>query len=161
MIRTAKFSSCRTFRYSLSRVWAPQHPKILFVGLNPSTADETEDDPTVRRCIGFARKWNYGGLVLVNLFAFRSTNPNALLHVDDPIGPANDRYILKSSNATARVVLAWGTKGRILGRDQHVLSLLPGAYCLGVTNDGHPKHPLYLAASTKLQSFPSVIRAAA
>jgi hypothetical protein len=125
----------------------------MFVGLNPSTANELEDDPTVRRCIGFARKWNSGGLILVNLFAYRSTNPAALLEADDPIGPANDGHILASARGASRVVLAWGTRGVFLRRDQHVLSLLPGAHCLGTTRGGHPKHPLYLPGNSRLRPF--------
>lgn len=160
MLRSATFSACRTFRYSLSRVWNPRLSSVMFVGLNPSTADENEDDPTVRRCIGFARKWNCGGLILVNLFAYRCTDPAGLLQADDPIGPANDRVILESASAVGRIVLAWGTGGGLLDRNQHVLSLLPGAHCLGVTKDGHPKHPLYLAGSTRVRPFRAVLAAA-
>jgi hypothetical protein len=129
-------------------------PSVVFVGLNPSTADELQDDPTVRRCVGFTRKWNFGGLILVNLFAYRSTDPVGLLEADDPVGPGNDKYILASARAAKCVVLAWGTKGCLLDRDQHVLSLLPGAHCLGVTKDGHPRHPLYLAGNTGVRPFP-------
>jgi len=157
---SAVFSVCRTYRYSLSRVWNPKRPSVMFVGLNPSTADEQEDDPTVRRCIGFARKWNLGGLILVNLFAYRSTDPAGLVEAGDPVGPGNDKHILASARAAARVVLAWGTKGSLLDRDQHVLSLLPSAHCLGVTKDGHPKHPLYLAGNTVVRPFHRVLVAA-
>jgi len=160
MLRSATFSSCRTFRYSLSRIWKPRLSKVMFVGLNPSTADENEDDPTVRRCIGFARKWNCGGLILVNLFAYRSTDPAGLLQAADPIGPANDRYILKSASAAGRIVLAWGTRGGLLERDEHILSLLPTAHCLGITKDGCPKHPLYLAGNTRLRPYRAVYAAA-
>lgn len=153
MLRSAVFSPCRTYRYSLSRVWNPRLPPVMFVGLNPSTADEQQDDPTVRRCVGFVRKWNFGGLILVNLFAYRSTDPAGLLEIDDPVGPENDKHILTSAHAAGRVVLAWGTKGSFLDRDQHVISLLPDAHCLGVTKNGHPKHPLYLADNTGVRPF--------
>lgn len=153
MLRSAAFCPCRTYRYSLSRVWNPGLPSIMFVGLNPSTADEREDDPTVRRCVGFARQWNFGGLTLVNLFAYRSTDPTGLLEADDPVGPGNDEHILARARAVDRIVLAWGTKGTLLGRDKHVLRLLPAAHCLGVTKNGHPKHPLYLAANTGVRPF--------
>jgi len=132
----------------------------MFVGLNPSTADENEDDPTVRRCIGFGRKWNCGGLILVNLFAYRSTDPASLLEADNPIGPSNDTYILASARAAGLIVLAWGTRGGFLDRDQHVLSLLPGAHCLGITKEGHPKHPLYVAGKTRVRPFRAVPAAA-
>jgi hypothetical protein len=150
---SAAFSPCRNYRYSLSRFWNPTLPSILFVGLNPSTADDQKDDPTVRRCIGFARSWNFGGLILVNLFAYRSTDPSALLEAEDPIGPANDRHILAGAAVASLVVLAWGARGGLLDRDQQVLSFLPNAHCLGTTKDGHPKHPLYLAGSTRLRLF--------
>src|SRR5262249_2332127 len=120
MHRSAAFSRCRTFRYSLSRVWNPRLLIVMFVGLNPSTADEQGDDPTVRRCVGFSRKWNYGGLILVNLFAYRSTDPTGLLDADDPIGPGNDKHILASARVAERVVIGWGNKGSWLARDQHV-----------------------------------------
>lgn len=160
MLRCAVFSPCRTHRYSLSRAWNLKLPSVMFVGLNPSTADEQEDDPTVRRCVGFARQWNFGGLVLVNLFAYRSTDPAGLLGADDPIGPGNDKHIVACARGAERVVLAWGTKGILFDRDQRVLSLLPGAHCLGVTKDGHPKHPLYLAGNTGVRPFRRVLVAA-
>jgi hypothetical protein len=99
MHHSAISSPCRTYRYSLFRVWNPKFPSVMFVGLNPSTADEQEDDPTVRRCVGFARKWNFGGLILVNLFAYRSTDPAGLLEAEDPVGPGNDKHILASARA--------------------------------------------------------------
>lgn len=156
MFRSAAFSPCRRYRYKLSRVWSPTLPAVVFVGLNPSTADEQKDDPTVRRCIGFARKWNFGGLILVNLFAYRSTDPAGLLWAGDPVGPENDEQILASARTAAQVVLAWGAKGNLLDRDQQVLSLLPDAHCLGTTKDGHPKHPLYLAGNTRVRPFRAV-----
>jgi hypothetical protein len=132
----------------------------MFIGLNPSTADDQEDDPTVRRCIGFGRNWKFGGLILVNLFAYRSTDPAHLLDAVDPIGPENDRQILENARAAARIVLAWGTGGGFLDRDQHVLSLLRGGYCLGTTKNGHPKHPLYLAGNTRPRPFIRALDAA-
>jgi hypothetical protein len=153
MLRAAVFSPCRSFRYSLSRVWNPKLPKVMFVGLNPSTADEQKDDPTVRRCITFAQKWSFGGLVLVNLFAYRSTDPEGLLEVDDPIGTENDTHILANARAVGRIVLIWGTKGTLLDRDQHVITFFPDAHCLGFTKDGHPKHPLYLVGNTRMRPF--------
>lgn len=160
MFRSATFSPCRSYRYSLTRVWNPKLPSVMFVGLNPSTADEHGDDPTVRRCIGFARKWGFGGVMLVNLFAYRSTDPSGLLEVDDPIGRGNDRHILSCAGRAKRIVVAWGTKGCLLDRNQDVLAILPRAYCFGVTKEGHPKHPLYLAGDTSVQPFPREVAAA-
>src|SRR5262245_38555366 len=98
MLRSAVFSPCRKYRYSLTRIWDAERPNVMFVGLNPSTADDQVDDPTVRRCIGFARKWRFGGMIIVNLFAYRSTDPNRLQEILDPVGPENDEHIA----ATAR-----------------------------------------------------------
>ena len=155
----AHFSACRQFRYSLTRVWDRDLPAVMFVGLNPSTADESTDDPTVRRCIGFARTCGFGRIVLTNLFAFRSTDPKKLKLVSDPIGPENDEQIIKAACAAARVLVAWGIHGSLYGRDQDVLGFLEKPYCLGITKNGLPKHPLYLAANTKLMRFPqSTIR---
>ena len=153
MQRTARFSPCSTFRYSLSRVWDNSLPQVLFVGLNPSTADDQVDDPTVRRCVGFARDWGYGGVVLVNLFAFRTTQPANLLKADDPIGPENDHWISAELNLAERVVAAWGNHGHLLDRDKQVLDLLEQPYCLGTTKTGCPRHPLYLASSTRLRKL--------
>ncbi len=152
-LSSAEFSACRQYRYALSRIWDPLLPMIAFVGLNPSTADENANDPTVRRCIGFAKTWKYGGLVLVNLFAFRSTDPAGLPMADDPVGPENDASIMRHCKSVKRVVAAWGTHGRLLERDEQVLALLSRPFCLGVTNGGAPKHPLYLAGDTRLRPF--------
>lgn len=117
---------------------------MLFVGLNPSTADAHHDDATVRRCVGFGKRWGFDGLILVNLFAYRSTNPAALLCSLDPVGPANDRWIRRVSSEAKLTVAAWGARGAYLDRDQTVLELLHKPHCLGTTQRGHPRHPLYL-----------------
>jgi hypothetical protein len=90
---SAVFSTCRRYRYVLRRIWDRSTPPAMFVGLNPSTADEVKDDPTVRRCIGYAKRWGFGGLIMTNIFAFRSTDPNALVELDDPVGPRNDAWL--------------------------------------------------------------------
>lgn len=153
MQRSAILSPCRDYRYSLARIWSPTQPTVLFVGLNPSTADDLVDDPTVRRCVGFARRWGFGGMTLVNLFAYRSKDPAELLRATDPIGPGNDDHILEGVRAAERVLLVWGTKGGHLNRDQDILSVLPKVHCLGITKAGHPKHPLYLAGKTRSRLF--------
>jgi hypothetical protein len=153
MQRTARFSRCSEYRYTLSRTWDKSLPRVLFIGLNPSTADDQRDDPTVRRCIGFASEWGYGGLILVNLFAYRSTDPNGLTEVDDPIGPENDRWISVEQAKADRVVAAWGNHGVLLNRDTAVLESLNQAYCLGITKAGCPRHPLYIAAGTRMKKI--------
>ncbi len=153
MQRTARFSPCSRYRYSLSRTWDKSLPRVLFIGLNPSTADDQCDDPTVRRCIGFAQRWGYGGLILVNLFAYRTTDPTGLTEVNDPVGPDNDRWIAIEQTRAERVVAAWGNHGVLLNRDNAVLENLTQVYCLGITKPGCPRHPLYLASKTPLQKL--------
>lgn len=132
------------YRYALGRGWGDRAERVCWVMLNPSTADATVNDPTIRKCIGYSRQWGFGAMVVVNLFALRATNPRELLKVADPIGPRNDE-VLSIQAATARtVVVAWGTKGILMGRDRKVLDRLPPVRHLGLTKDGHPKHPLYL-----------------
>ncbi len=139
-----------TYRYSLERSWGDA-PRVGFVMLNPNRADEVSDDPTIRRCIGFAKFWGYGGLEVVNLFACRAKTPNLLKQVNDPIGKENDRAILNLANRVELIVVAWGNWGTLRGRDRTVIQLLNShstLYCLGTTKLGQPRHPLYLKSDT-------------
>lgn len=145
LIRRASLSRCKTYRYSLTREWGDSGT-VVVVGLNPSTADAQADDPTARRCIRFARSWGYGKLVLLNLFAFRCTDPFRLRRVDDPVGPMNDQSIRRHICEADLILVAWGNHGNILGRDKAVLAWLPNPYSIGVTRKGFPRHPLYVRA---------------
>ena len=117
----------------------------VFVGLNPSTADEVQDDNTIRRCVDYAKKWGYGALCMVNLFAYRATAPAAMKAHASPVGADNDRWLLECAKDAGVIVAAWGTHGKHLQRDQAVKLLLAGKLsCLLRTKDGHPKHPLYV-----------------
>jgi hypothetical protein len=147
---TAHFSPCRTWRYLLTRQVTPLDGKgtVAFIGLNPSTADETADDPTIRRCVGFARRWGFARLQMLNLFAFRSTDPAALLAAADPVGPENDSTIIEVVRGSDFVVCAWGAFPNS-GRAADVLPLIAAPHCLGTTKDGSPRHPLYLRAGTE------------
>lgn len=118
----------------------------LFIGLNPSTADETTDDPTIRRCMGFARAWGYQALCMANLFAYRATKPSDMMGADDPIGPENDHTLATLSKDAGVVIAAWGNHGSFLGRDQAVTRLISQFHCLRLTDSGNPAHPLYLPA---------------
>jgi hypothetical protein len=142
----AIFDPTGTYRYSLWRSWDESAPRIGFVMLNPNCADAVRDDPTIRRCIGFARSWNFGGLEVVNLFAYRTAHPIELRRVCDPIGAENDAYLATLSQRVDQIVLAWGNGGKLQNRDRTVLSLLSPANlcCLGMTQSGQPRHPLYL-----------------
>jgi hypothetical protein len=142
----AVLSPCRTWRYRLERNGLGANDRrLLVIGLNPSTADETLDDPTIRRCIGFARRWGYGRLTVANLFAFRTTDPGALRQAVDPVGPENDRHLLACATADT-ILAAWGGGGNLYGRGAAVCDLLqsPLWLCLGRTSTGQPRHPLYI-----------------
>jgi hypothetical protein len=152
----ALISPCGLYRYWLSREWDADLPRACWVLLNPSTADAVEDDPTIRRCVSFARGWGCGSIVVVNLFALRATDPRQLKQAIDPVGPENDGTIFHQ--AYGRMIVAgWGAHGGLHGRDRKVMELLKGAHqrpmCLGTTKDGSPRHPLYVASATNLQPF--------
>jgi hypothetical protein len=151
----ATFSPCRTWRYSLTRRWAHDGPLLMVIGLNPSTADETQDDPTIRRCIGFAKREGMTGLVMANLFAFRATDPRTMRRADDPIGPDNDMWLSMLRDLCDLRLAAWGVHGHYRDRARDVMErgLLSHVYCLGLTKGGTPRHPLYLAADTPLEPF--------
>jgi hypothetical protein len=159
----AAFSPDRRYRYRLWRRWDRSRPVVTFVMLNPSTADERRDDPTIRRCIGFARRWGFGGAEVVNLFALRATDPRELRTVRDPVGPENDRHIRRAIARAALVVLAWGTHGAVAQRARAVgLVASPRRpRCLGWTRSGEPRHPLYLPAGAAPVPARSVRRSAA
>ncbi|MCK5130706.1 MAG: DUF1643 domain-containing protein [Candidatus Sabulitectum sp.] len=140
----AEFSSDRVHRYSLWRIWDRDKAYAAFVGLNPSTADEYKNDPTVRRCINYARDWGYGGLIMLNIFAYRSTDPRNLYTVADPVGPDNDFHIRTLSSNAGVTVAAWGNHGELLNRGEEAKKLLTNPQCLKLTKAGCPGHPLYL-----------------
>lgn len=151
--KTAQFSTCRKYRYALWRWWDRTKPYAMFIGLNPSTADETNDDPTIRRCIGFVAEWGYGGLCMANLFAFRATDPKNMMKHPEPIGPKNDYWLLELSRQAGIVIAAWGAKGEYKHRSKTACAALRDLKCLGLTKTGHPRHPLYLPKDTKPRPF--------
>ena len=155
IIRSATFSPCRSWRYTLDREWEKDYPRCLFVLLNPSIADEHQDDPTNRRGIGFARRWNCGSVTFCNLFAWRTPYPVELRDAPDPVGPDNDATILREAQAADRIVIAWGVHGTYLNRAREVLVLLREfkLHCLGRTVGGQPRHPLYMRADTELEEW--------
>ena len=142
----ALFDATGHYRYSLWRTWEPVHPTLLMILLNPSTADGERDDPTIRRCRQFATAWGYGGLEIVNLFAYRTPHPSCLRQAKEPIGGQNDAVIQGAIAHAAQVVVAWGNGGSFLGRDRTILQALVSQplHCLGITQRGQPRHPLYL-----------------
>lgn len=152
--RFAQFSACRTWRYTLGRVWSVERPLMTFIGLNPSTADESKDDPTIRKIIGFARREDCGGLLMLNLFAFRATDPRQMKKAVDPVGPGNDAAIRAAMFGAGLIVAGWGNHGNFRDRDQSVLEIIKaadrGAFALKINGTGQPMHPLYLPNETKL-----------
>ena len=150
----AIFSDCRKYRYSLWRQWSNTGKGyVMFIGLNPSIADETDDDRTVTRCINFAKAWGYDALYMTNLFAFCATNPDDMKLADEPIGRENDQTLIDLSKNAGIIVAAWGNDGTYLGRDQEIKNLLPDLYFLKLTKDGNPAHPLYLLSTLTPQKF--------
>jgi hypothetical protein len=151
------------YRYLLWRTWDPARPRLLWVLLNPSTAGERADDPTLRRCAGFSRAWGFGGLELVNLFAWRATDPRELQRATDPIGPENDCCLVAAATRAHGIIVAWGGRGRYQRRDRAVCALLSGhaphgLCCLGTTHTGCPRHPLYVARSASLVPYHGNVR---
>lgn len=164
----ATFSPCRTWRYKLWRIWDTSKPPLVMLMLNPSTADETSNDPTVERCERRAYAGGFGGLIVMNIFAFRATDPEDMKAAADPIGPENDSHI---TNVLALATLAkaggpamawkicagWGIHGSYLGRDRQVSKMFQDVgmplYCLGVTASGQPRHPLYVGYGVTFQTW--------
>ena len=145
---TAHLSRCRRYRYALWRTWDAQLPTVLFIGLNPSTADEKADDPTLIRCMRFARDWGYGGVCMANLFAYRATDPAAMKRAANPVGLANNRWLQRLAGEAGLVVAAWGNDGDYLNRAARVRALLGPLHCLARNRSGQPAHPLYQRADT-------------
>ena len=142
------------YRYRLSRdCGSGSRTSVTFVMLNPSTADATSDDPTVRRCIGFARRWNFRQVQVVNLFAWRATDPGALSLVSDPVGPENDAHILDACRTAEWVICAWGSRAFARRRAEDVARMLreSGIHlrCLRHSRHGRPWHPLYVSYGAK------------
>ncbi len=141
----AEFSPCGRYRYTLWRTWDADAPLVMFIMLNPSTADATRNDPTIRRCIGFARDWGYGGVRVGNLFAWRTPYPEVLRSVVDPIGRDNDSALRELAEEAELVIAAWGVHGAWQGRAQAFRQAFPRPlHALGITKAGEPAHPLRL-----------------
>lgn len=164
---TAVYSDCEKYRYLLTREWDPMRPRALFVMLNPSTATEVQNDPTVERCERRARTLGFGAFRVTNIFAWRATDPRDMKAAADPVGPENNAAILDSAtnwigSDTDRIVCAWGTHGAHLDQGAHVAGLLRGTdralFVLGVTKAGHPQHPLYISYDRQPVPWPTAPR---
>ncbi|HEX9858406.1 MAG TPA: DUF1643 domain-containing protein [Paracoccaceae bacterium] len=150
---TAVYSACERYRYLLTRVWDAPGQKALFVMLNPSTATEVQNDPTVERCERRARALGFGAFRVTNIFAFRATDPRVMRGAPDPTGPDNDAAIADSAHWADRIICAWGSHGAHLDRGNQVAALLRATgrplWHLGLTKAGQPKHPLYIGYDQK------------
>lgn len=162
-MRSCIFSPCRAYRYTLWRdVRDLQTPNpdgyAMFIALNPSTADDTQDDPTIRRCKSFTRREGYGWYLMTNAFAFRATKPAVMKRHPSPIGPDNDAFILALARSAGVVIAAWGAHGRHLNRGDQVAAMLETVgvrlMCLRYLNDGSPEHPLYIPGNEPLKPWP-------
>lgn len=166
ILHPCKFSDDRRYRYTLECHWVwtsnPgwQPKRIMWIGLNPSTADERALDPTLKRIEGFSRSWGFEAFIMTNLFAFRATDPKVMFAADDPIGPENDQHLLATAAQCSQIVAAWGAgqlTGAFLLRAGRVRALLEPfrdkIVCVGTTRDGFPKHPLYVRGDTPSEPF--------
>jgi hypothetical protein len=155
-LASAEISPCGKYRYVLTRRIG-DGPTVNWILLNPSTADAVSDDPTIRRLLGYALAWGMGRIVVTNLFAYRLTDSGKLRTVLLPVGPENDRHLIREAQAAALVVCGWGTKGAHLGRAEKVKTLLRGCgatlHALRLTKDGCPEHPLYLPGNLKPEAW--------
>ena len=150
--KSATISKDEKYRYDLWRIWDKQKPYLMIIGLNPSTADETKDDNTIRRCKRFAFDWGFGGLCMTNLFAIRATKPKEMMKHPYPVGDANDSYLIRNARSAGMVLAAWSNDGTYMARDWEVKKMIEKITqmkCLKKTKSGNPWHPLYVKADTK------------
>ena len=149
----AIFSDDRRFRYALWRVWDRARPRLLIIGLNPSTAAELNNDSTVTRGISRANKVGFGGFLMGNLYAYVTTDPKVLLGSDDFVGEFTDYYLRRMIAMSSRQLCGWGSSPPVIKRASAVLSMMTEPYCLGVNKDGQPKHPLYIGYGMRMMRY--------
>lgn len=154
MERRTIFSPCRKYRYALWRQWGDLLSPggvgyVQFIGLNPSTADEVLNDPTIEACIEFSKRWGYSAFCMTNVFAWRDTDPKKMKLVDEPIGEENDYWLQTIAADAGIIIAAWGNHGTHRDRNKQVVKLIPNLQCLFVNQSGQPKHPLYILRTTK------------
>ena len=153
MKKDAKISKCEKYRYSLKRIWDEKKSLVAFIALNPSTADEVNNDKTIKRCIDFSKSWGAGGMYMFNVFAYRATDPTDMKAQEDPIGSENDKFLAKLPKVD-KIIVCWGNDGLHRDRANQVREILKNTeqnklYCLDINKNGEPKHPLYVHGSTK------------
>ena len=155
---SALYSPCMRYRYALTRNWDEAGARVLFVMLNPSTATEVQNDPTVERCERRARALGFGAFRVCNIFAFRATDPRVMRAAPDPVGEGNDAAIIEGAHWAGQIVCAWGTHGAHLNRGPAVEALLRATgrplFHLGLSKAGHPRHPLYIGYDRQPEPWP-------
>jgi hypothetical protein len=156
--RGAYFSPDRRYRYALWRVWSSVRPPLLFIGLNPSTANELQDDATITRLMKRADRAGFGGLLAANLYAYVSSDPEVLLQAGDHIGPENDSFLRHLVKLSGRVLCGWGSFAPAKNRAGEVIGMIPEPYCLGINADGQPKHPLYVGYQFPMIRYPNIYK---
>jgi hypothetical protein len=149
----ADISKDKKYRFSLWRIWDESKDIVLFIGLNPSNADETNDDPTIKKLITLCGNWGVGGFYIANLFAFITSNPKELLNAGDPIGSLNDSKIQELSEKCSRTIFMWGNHGVLMNRNKIVSARFKSPYCIGITKKGNPIHPLYQNGHSELKEY--------
>lgn len=145
----AIMSKDHKYRYLLWRKWDQDGDFVMFIMFNPSTADDSKDDPTIKKCIAYAKAWGYGGIAVVNLFAYRSKHPDIIAHVEDPVGPFCDYWIKRVAPYCKVKIAAWGNMNSSDARKDKVRILAGKLHCLELSKSGQPKHPLYLRKNLK------------
>jgi hypothetical protein len=153
ILKGAIFSDDRKYRYALWRIWNTSRKFLMMIGLNPSVANELKNDPTITRGIIRSDREGYGGFLMANLFAYVSTDPNALLKNENTVGEFNDCYIKQMVELSAIQLCGWGSFKPVAKRCDKVFSMLTNPHCLGINSDGQPKHPLYVAYDTKMIKY--------
>jgi len=160
VVRSASFSRCGKYRYQLVRQWDDGDGCCVFIGLNPSTADHRQDDPTIRRCMGFARRWGHQKMVMINLFAYRTPHPAELKQAPSPEGKQNRRVLRRHCQSENRIVAAWGAHGILNNQAARLSDIWSGntLYCFGLTAGGQPLHPLYQRSEATLSRFKTALK---
>jgi len=145
--KAASFSRCKKYRYTLWRDWRDlitPSGYVMFIGLNPSTADDFQDDATIRRCMVYAATWGYGAVCMTNAFAYRARDPEVMKKQSDPVGPDNNKHLIQIAKEASIIVAAWGIHGTFKNRGRELMEMIPGLHYLQLTEGGQPRHPLYL-----------------
>ena len=149
----ASFSIGRKYRYSLWRIWDKEKPLVMFIGLNPSTANANDDDPTIRRVKRFAFDWGFGGVYMMNLFSYVTPYPDELVLTDVSHEIVNDFQLKQVAKHCSEIIFAWGSFKEAKERAEKINVMFPGAKALAINNDGSPKHPLYVAKNITLVNY--------